>query len=626
MALDDYILNLALFLAFLELISSILRIKRARSISFAPLVAVLSIIVFSLFCYHFLADHFVFVRVYESSNKALPIEYKLSALWTSSSGILLFWSAFHYSTYVALGKSLRKAREALPILSFLGVCFLAMASLSAPFATLDELPEDGLGLNPFLRNRWNVIHPPITFAGYALSSFPFAITLAKLLRKERGSNVEGALMGCCWVLFTLNLVTGAAWAYEAFGWGGHRAMYWAWDPVETASLLPWLACAAYFHGRTVRDKLGRGLSLMVVSTFVFSLLSTLTIMGAPIISAHKFVLRPTPQGIQLSVLLVMMATMTAIVYLHSEGEPKSARRIKFPEFLALISFFTLIGLSFLYALGVFYPMLALTLRNELVFVEESFFNIYSFPLMVTFLLCLMACSTIGKLPRKGTLSVVSLSVALGGVGLILQPTGNAFVDFSLPVTASTLVALLCAMVMDVKTKKWSFLFSKAVHVGLVVVLLGVFLSSTMRSEHGPLYLSIGESRQLGDVFVTLEKGIVKMVGVDGFVSREGWAMPRYYEAELTFLISSGGSTVEGSITCLQERGWEFSYASAFISRGLIRDVYVVVSYPRGVNFTSPNEVHGADVQVSVINFTSLLWVGSTLSSIAMLPLILMKER
>ncbi len=183
---------------------------------------------FILYISAFLLDDFTLKEVYDHSSKHLSIIYKLCASWSGSCGFILWWCFA-----LALLSLLYGTRYHDLVVLFL----LIILTLNGAFETLNFKPINGLGLNPLLKTFWMLLHPPATFIGYALGMF---VAVDSIVNRE-----NRFLIYLAWIFITIANILGALWSYFTLGWGG----YWAWDPVETSLLLPWLSLTAYFHNR-----------------------------------------------------------------------------------------------------------------------------------------------------------------------------------------------------------------------------------------------------------------------------------------------------------------------------------------------------------------------------------------
>lgn len=209
--------------------------------------------------YAFISRDFSVRYVAEHSSRDLPIFYTIAALWGGQAGSLLFW--FWLLSLFALAVAL-KSQNGMEDLGNYALIPIAMAQLffsilvtrlSDPFETLPFPPGDGQGLNPLLQHSAMVYHPPTLYIGYVGMTLPIAFAVGALIANREGSewlHRSRRWMLFSWLSLTAGIILGAKWAYEELGWGG----YWAWDPVENASLLPWLTATAYLHFGELSDK------------------------------------------------------------------------------------------------------------------------------------------------------------------------------------------------------------------------------------------------------------------------------------------------------------------------------------------------------------------------------------
>src|SRR6202158_1661260 len=256
--------------------------------------------------YLFFSDNFSAAYVVSHSNRSLPTFYKVAALWSGQEGSLLFWS-FLLSVYVisVLLVYRNKNGELMPyvgvVLAGVQIFFLTLNNfVASPFKSLGmQNPAggfdfftriDGNGLNPLLQYPEMVIHPPNLYSGYTGFTIPFAFALAALLARypgEKWIHLTRKWTMIAWCFQTVGILLGAHWAYAVLGWGG----YWAWDPVENASLLPWLTGTAFLHSVMMQEK--RGMMKvwnvwLVFSTFLLCILGTFLTRSGVVSSVHAF--------------------------------------------------------------------------------------------------------------------------------------------------------------------------------------------------------------------------------------------------------------------------------------------------------------------------------------------------
>jgi cytochrome c-type biogenesis protein CcmF len=227
-----------------------------------------------------LKSNFSLEYVVRETALDLPTPYKLAALWAGQEGTVLLWACFVLSAALFLNESRHPARPPQPTLR-IAIGLLAAAALGllvlliikSPFVPVEGLaPEDGHGLNPLLQNPWMMIHPPVLFIGYTLLLVPAALAVASLIKGNGDQWVElgrhYALLG--WIFLGAGMMLGGYWAYITLGWGG----FWAWDPVENASLVPWLAATALLHGLSLQRKAGASQRL----NYVYALLTGVAVI------------------------------------------------------------------------------------------------------------------------------------------------------------------------------------------------------------------------------------------------------------------------------------------------------------------------------------------------------------
>ncbi len=232
--------------------------------------------------YAFVVHNFQIQYVAEHSSKSLPILYRLSAFWAGQEGSLLLWGwLLAVFASLVLLQNRRRNRELIPyvlaVMMGVSLFFLGLlVFINRPFQELAFLPADGMGLNPLLQNPGMIFHPPTLYLGYVGFTVPFAFALAALLTGRLGdiwikSTRRWTLFS--WFFLGIGNLLGAQWAYVELGWGG----YWAWDPVENASLLPWLVATAYLHSVMIQER--RGMlkvwnMVLIIITFALTLFGT----------------------------------------------------------------------------------------------------------------------------------------------------------------------------------------------------------------------------------------------------------------------------------------------------------------------------------------------------------------
>ncbi len=244
----------------------------------------------------FLRSDFSYKLVAEGSSTDTPTFYKVTAMWATQDGSLLLWalllSLFTSAVLFLTRRSLRQiAPWATAVLATVaGFFLLLMVGWENPFGTLANPPAEGAGLNPLLRHPAMMIHPPMLYTGYVGFAIPFAFAVGALITRSTGADWIRATRRfalVAWTFLGAGIMLGALWSYTELGWGG----YWAWDPVENASLMPWLTGTAFLHSIMVQEKRGMlkvwNVSL-IFATFVLALLGTFLVRSGILDSIHAF--------------------------------------------------------------------------------------------------------------------------------------------------------------------------------------------------------------------------------------------------------------------------------------------------------------------------------------------------
>jgi len=259
----------------------------------------LAIIFFSLVL-AFLANDFSLRYVAQNANSHLPWLYRICAVWGGHEGSILLWVFILSLWTVAItlfdkNIALTTVAQVISVLGFINAGFLLfLLTLSNPFIRTDTLILEGRDLNPLLQDPGLVFHPPLLYMGYVGFSVSFAFAVSALLRgrldRPWASWVKPWTLSA-WCFLTAGIVSGSWWAYRVLGWGG----WWFWDPVENASLLPWLAGTALIHSLFVLEKKGKltaWVILLSILSFALSLLGTFIVRSGVLISVHAFAVDP----------------------------------------------------------------------------------------------------------------------------------------------------------------------------------------------------------------------------------------------------------------------------------------------------------------------------------------------
>ncbi len=382
-----------------------------------------------------LAHDFNIEYVWSYTSRNLPTYFVVSAFWAGQKGSLLFWAVV-LSTFAALAQLLTARRHAHLLPYVAGVTnsvvafFVSVMIFAAnPFSRLDFTPLDGHGLNPQLQNVGMVIHPPMLYLGYISVTIPFAFAVAALLSRRIDSGWVVAIRKwtlVSWLFLSIGITLGMWWAYVELGWGG----YWAWDPVENASFLPWLTMTAFLHSVMIQEKRGmlkRWNLGLVVGSFLLSIFGTFITRSGVIASVHSFT-QSNVGYFFLGFLAIAGAFSYTLLYTRWPSlEPDSQLESMLSREAAfLFNNLVLVGIAFSVLWGTLFPILSELVRNTKITVGPPFFNKVNIPLG----LLLLALTGIGPLIAWRRASRANLrrqfTVPLGaglGTGLVLLIAG-----------------------------------------------------------------------------------------------------------------------------------------------------------------------------------------------------------
>jgi cytochrome c-type biogenesis protein CcmF len=338
----------------------------------------------------FLRDEFRYTYVTDHSNRELPFFYKVTGLWAGQTGSLVFWALLLslFSSVLVL-QNRRRNREFMPyvagtLLVVIGFFLVVILTQSNPFATMDFTPVDGHGLNPQLQNYWMTIHPPALYLGFTAFTIPFAFCVSALLTGRldtRWITTTRRWTLVAWFFLTIGIIFGMMWAYVELGWGG----YWFWDPVENASLLPWLTGTAFLHSVMIQEK--RGMLkmwnvLLMMGTFLLSIFATFLTRSGLIESVHSFA-QNLPIAYTFLAFLSAMVLMTAgLVWWRRDRLQPESRLQSVVSREAAFLFNNLLFVAAMFAVlwGTLFPLISEGVSGHKITVGPPFFNRVNIPI------------------------------------------------------------------------------------------------------------------------------------------------------------------------------------------------------------------------------------------------------
>jgi cytochrome c-type biogenesis protein CcmF len=442
--------------------------RRAGMASFAAVLVAAGALVYAA-----LTDDFSVAYILHHSNRALPGPYKFAVLWSGQEGSVLFWalllSAYGFVLRLRHKVDQRLVAMASMVLAAIQVFFLILANFAAnPFGMMDRVAADGSGLNPLLQYPEMVIHPPMLYLGYVGVSVPFAFALAALIMRypgEKWIHITRRWTMVAWLFLTFGISLGAHWAYAVLGWGG----YWGWDPVENASLLPWLSTTAFLHSVMMQEK--RGMMKvwnvwLIFITFMLSILGTMLTRSGMVSSVHAFA--QSSIGTWFSGFLAIIFVVCMVFYVKNRDHLRSENKLESlvsRESSFLFNNLVLLGACFAVLCGTLFPMLSEAVRGVKMNLGAPFYN----KVMVPIGLFLIFLTGVGPLLAWRNTSM-----------------GSVKRNFKVPGTIGAIIGLATAGPKLVTAIGSHMSFSLGIDLGQayawLAFILGAFVITTIISE------------------------------------------------------------------------------------------------------------------------------------------------
>ena len=525
-------LALAVFLAVLPLIgaekANVKLMALARPLTWSMFLA-LSLSFGALF-YLFAVNDFSVQYVVNNSNSLLPLQYRLSAVWGSHEGSLLLWIWLLSLWAVGVATFTRKMPEeavarVLSVMGLVSIGFLVFIIFSSnPFGrTFPDFPADGRELNPMLQDVGLIFHPPLLYMGYVGFSVAFAFAIASLMSGRLDTawaRWSRPWTMAAWVFLTLGIILGSWWAYYELGWGG----WWFWDPVENASLMPWLAGTALIHSLSVTEKRSTFKAwtvLLAILAFSLCLLGTFLVRSGILVSVHAFASDPT-RGLYILAYLVLVIGGSLLLYAFQGNKIKSLDNYQrySRESLLLLNNIMLMAFLSVVFLGTILPLIHKQIGLGSISIGAPFFDQMFLILMVPFSLLL----GIGPLVkwRRDQVSAIRTPVIISlimmvalGFGLPYLVGDRLTVTAVLGVMMAAIIVILSLYEMHTRaTHRHSFLtgvfkLSRShwgmtlAHLGVAMTVFGIAMSQNFSIEKD-VRMREGDSVQILDYQFTFK--------------------------------------------------------------------------------------------------------------------------
>ena len=466
-----------------------------------------------ILAYSFATDDFTLEYVAAHSNSQLPTFFKVAATWGGHEGSILFWLFTLSLWLVAFAFFSRKNDRTFSAqtLSLLGLICLGFAIFilfySNPFGRAFPAPAEGRDLNPMLQDIGLIFHPPLLYVGYVGFAVNFAMSISALIFNRSAQVIARAMRAwvlVSWLFLTLGIVLGAWWAYYELGWGG----WWFWDPVENASLMPWLLGLALLHSLMVTEKQGAfsyWTTLFSLLAFAFSVLGTFIVRSGALTSVHAFAL-DSSRGYVLLLIFFLLTVGSLGLFALRTNTNESA--VKFPlisktgAILGLNIVLTVATVSTF--LGTFYPMLFQAMNWGSISVGAPYFNSIFLPLLTLVLFAMAATLCLNWFKADKTLFfkrllllIPAAIIAYGMIWNALQNDGALRFHFFAYVLLTLAIWVLFVTLWQNWAKvRLAYFGMILAHCGVAIATMGAVMSSYFGSELG-IRLAPQQSQQLG---------------------------------------------------------------------------------------------------------------------------------
>jgi cytochrome c-type biogenesis protein CcmF len=567
-------------------------------------------------CY--VVSDFSVLNVYENSNTTMPLIYRLTSIWGNHEGSMMLWVsilAFFGALVAAFGNNLPTALKAnaLGVQAWIAAAFeLFILITSNPFLRIPNAPFEGRDLNPILQDPGLAFHPPMLYLGYVGFSITFSFAIAALLE----GRIDAAWARwvrpwvlIAWMCLTLGIAGGSYWSYYELGWGG----FWFWDPVENASLMPWLAGTALLHSAVVMEKreaLKVWTILLAILAFSLSLIGTFLVRSGVLTSVHAFAVDPR-RGI--FILAILVGFIGGALVLYAWRAPLLKQGGLFApisrEGALVFNNLFLVTACATVLIGTLYPLALEALNGEKISVGPPFFDSTFAPLFVPLMIAMPFGPLLAwkrgdllgaaqRLLAAAMLAAVAMAAtfAIAYGGPVLAPFGVGVAVFVMAGAVTDIVERTMIMRLPLSTalrrarglprSAWG---TALAHFGIGVTLLGIIGVTAWGSER------LAEVKPGGSLDIAHYQ-----LTFDGLINRNG---PNYQDVAARFTVHRGGEllgVMEPSRRAFPDRGMATTEA-ALMTRG-VSQLYVSIG--------DPNRDGSLPVRLYFKPHVLLIWLGA----------------
>ena len=559
----------------------------------------------------FAISDFSIISVYENSHTDKPLFYKISAAWGNHEGSMLLFIlviSLYGILFLLNSKNINDSLRACTIFfqSIIQLIFLSfLIFTSNPFSKIFPVPVQGLGLNPILQDPLLAIHPPFLYLGYVGFSLVFSLLLAALILKQynsRWASIAKKWIMLPWSFLSFGIGLGSFWAYYELGWGG----YWFWDPVENASLMPWIASTALIHSIVVMEKLKKlfaWTAILTILTFILSLFGTFLVRSGVLNSVHAFANDPE-RGVYILFIITIITLGSLIIYIlkfPKESVNNNSFALFSRDFSILLNNYFLIFILTVVIVGTTYPILLSVFTGETISVGPQYYNTILAPFIFIFLI-LMAMGPLMKWNGNSLISIKQKIFSFFIVSIFLTILISLYLSrynfiFLLGVLCSVylIVSVFYEIVMIKKTfftkQNFSRLFS---HLGFGLLILAITLNHFFSKE-------INAKLHLGESF--FKQGI-KI----NFLKSESSKEKNFEELFGIYKITKDNKTFILKPSVRKYKQPQQFTSETSIQRDGLSDVYIAMDYAGDLSM-------GIGVRFYYNYFVRLIWISFALITI-----------
>ncbi|GBD04187.1 Cytochrome c-type biogenesis protein CcmF [bacterium HR19] len=559
-----FTLKLGQFLLFSALLTSLFGLLtsfRAKDTKILSGLNKLSLLLIFMACFDLVVSlvngHYFIKFVSSHSNSHLPLIYKITALWGGQEGSILFWSLLlSFQLSICDIKSNISYAVGFFTLSF----FLFLANFISPaLSFLYPPPEDGRELNPLLQHFGMVLHPVFLYMGLTGTVIPFSLYIGKIF--DTGQNInyrKWAVFNWAWL--TAGIIVGGWWAYSELGWGG----YWAWDPVENASFIPWLTLTAFLHISMMEDKFRvlRGFSLILISiTFIMAMTGTFLVRSGVFISVHSFLQNPE-LGISFLIFISVLVVITSYIFFANSDKLRKRFSLKFfsREFFIILGSLILISMWVGVFTGTIFPVIYESITGDKISFGKPFFNKIFAPLSLLLIIVMGFGQYLSwgdsRYKLKFFIPPLFLSFLVGAIAYFKFGFGIAIGLLSI---SFGVFVIFFEWIRD--GVRMGRFFPLLAHLGFFIMSSGILFSQLLYKE--------GEFALLPEDEITFYEYKIKLLGLE---SVRG---PNWEGIRANFEVSDDSREFKISSEKRMYLTWDEPTTEAGIKWGILKDFYIV---------------------------------------------------